>query len=43
MAGGVLANLACHPANRTMMYRAELQIKTAACYGQPIRGAGAVA
>ena len=39
MVGGVLVNLACHPANRTLMYRAELQMKTAACYGQPIRGA----
>ena len=37
MAGGILVNLACHPANRTLMYRAELQLKTAACSGLPLR------
>ena len=37
MAGGVLANLACHPANRTLMYRAELQLKTAVCSGMPLK------
>ena len=37
MAGGILVNLACHPANRTLMYRAELQLKTAACAGMPLR------
>ena len=36
MASGVLYNLACHPGNRTLMYRAELQLKTAACSGVPL-------
>ena len=37
MAGAILVNLACHPSNRTLMYRAELQLKTAACSGQPLK------
>eukprot|EP00900_Chrysochromulina_parva_P020753 jgi/Chrpa1/3310/Chrysochromulina_OHIO_Genome00019189-RA len=37
MASSVLVNLCSNPANRTSMYRAELQLKTALCSGQPLR------
>ena len=39
MAGETLANLASNSANRTLMYRAELQLKVASWSGAPLRKA----
>lgn len=42
MAGDSLSNLAQHPPNRTLMYRAELQLKTAALKGAPVLQRGSL-
>ena len=39
MAGETLTNLACNGVNRTLMYRAELQLKVASWSGAPLRKA----